>query len=881
MIGGERYTYNLGMLHWIFFFSGISGLIYQVIWVREFGSIFGNTFQSAALIAGVFVLNLGLGSLLGGLLIDRRHSSDPRAGLKFYAWAEIWIAGLGAALAFIIPWLEILSPAISWYVVGENGWHELSFTSYALRYAAAVILLAPSTLLMGATLTFLIRYVMGRSVQGVGWNVGLLYGFNTLGAAVGCLLVDLALIPQFGLLASQMFAVFFNLLAGVLAFALLRRVPESKSEAGELPGSLIKEFLAQLVPSWTGTAIFISGFAAMGFEIVWFRFLAGALMARREIFSFLLATLLVGLWLGAVIAGRLSRGRTPPAIIYVYSLLGFVITALGGLLAFLHMNRGWSSDLLLGALAERGPWLWLKTVLYFNWPIPLVVFLPAVFMGFAFPVANAMFQKSAHKVGQTAGHIYLWNSMGALLGSLCAGFILLPAFGMQKSFLILAVISLMATVPVVLFQRREMHSPVRVMYYSLAGLLGTLCVFLMVIWFSQYEYRAVIATFTHPPEAKGERTIAVSEGLLESIVISEKSTPEQTYRRLWTNGHSMTATDYLSLRYMRSFAHIPLIQMPAPESALVICFGVGNTLHAVSLHPSMKNIEVADLSKHILAHAGYFAAWNRNVLKDPRVSVFVNDGRQHLRMSAPEKYDLITLEPPPLILAGVSALYSQDFYELAARALKPGGYLTQWWPARQLDFHHSKALVKAFLNVFPNAVLLNGASGDWILMGRKDAPNLFDPMFAKQQIDRRPAVAEDLKSVNMYELTDLVGSFMADAQVLNEVAGDAAALTDNHPVIEYSNAYIFTEFPRNLFQTARAPAWCAKCVTEDGRLVNGLEDLLAYLSLQQAIYNTKQYLRTSPVSTAGEDREIPALVGNALQNPVLRKYDYFRRIYAR
>ena len=168
-----------------------------------------------------------------------------------------------------------------------------------------------------------------------------------------------------------------------------------------------------------------------------------------------------------------------------------------------------------------------------------------------------------------------------------------------------------------------------------------------------------------PQPASGERLLALEEGLNEVVAVTD--TPNSGLRLL-TNGHPMSSTTRTAQRYMRAFAHIPLLSMDGPRAALVIGFGVGNTTHAASLHPTIERIDVADLSKDILASAGYFKDVNGDVLKDRRVSVYVNDGRQHLQMVAPASYDLITLEPPPIAYAGVAALYPRTSTRSRGRA---------------------------------------------------------------------------------------------------------------------------------------------------------------------------------------------------------------------
>ena len=173
---------------------------------------------------------------------------------------------------------------------------------------------------------------------------------------------------------------------------------------------------------------------------------------------------------------------------------------------------------------------------------------------------------------------------------------------------------------------------------------------------------------------------------------------------LVTNGHPMSSTELLSQRYMRAMAHIPLLTIDNPESVLVICYGVGNTAQAATLHPSVRRVEVVDLSRHVLDHSSYFKETNGDVLTDPLVAVYVNDGRHHLQMQPEASYDLITLEPPPIVHAGVAALYSKEFYERARTRLKPKGYMSQWLPAYGVRQTMIFSMTRAFVDIFPNAV---------------------------------------------------------------------------------------------------------------------------------------------------------------------------------
>jgi spermidine synthase len=210
------------LVYLLFFLSGISGLIYQVVWVRVFGNVFGNTVYSASIVIAVFMLGLGVGSYVVGVWADRRYARRPDTLLRAYGVVEIAIAAMGFAVAAALPHLGVLSALVSSYVREPSGWYALSATSYLARAGIAIALLTPITLLMGGTLTLLIRHLVRGDPAGGGWRIAGLYGLNTLGAAVGALLTDFALVPAWGLWSTQMIAVGFNLLAGAGAWYLAR-----------------------------------------------------------------------------------------------------------------------------------------------------------------------------------------------------------------------------------------------------------------------------------------------------------------------------------------------------------------------------------------------------------------------------------------------------------------------------------------------------------------------------------------------------------------------------------------------------------------------------------------------------------------------------------
>jgi spermidine synthase len=337
------------------------------------------------------------------------------------------------------------------------------------------------------------------------------------------------------------------------------------------------------------------------------------------------------------------------------------------------------------------------------------------------------------------------------------------------------------------------------------------------------------------PPLENERLLTESEGLTEVVAVTEVSGQG---RMLLTNGHPMSSTSVLSQRYMRALAHIALLSMDHPETVLVIGFGVGNTTHAATLHPSVRRVEVADLSRGILTHARYFDDVNHDVLNDPRVAVYVNDGRQHLQMQRQAAYDLITLEPPPIGYAGVAALYSREFYALARTRLKPNGYVSQWLPAYQVPAPTTLAMVRAFVEVFPHAVVLSGSEADLLLVGTSDASLEVDPARLAGALSGAPAVQADLRRLDLGTPREIIGTFVGSAQTLAGATRDVDPVSDDRPIQEYSVRSLldFGEaVPASIVDLRQVAAWCPKCFA-DGKPVPLVEGLDIYLSLVGRAY---------------------------------------------
>ncbi len=827
----------------LFFFSGVAGLLYQVVWVRQFGNIFGNTIYSASLVTATFMFGLGLGGFLAGVWGDRRYRGGTRSLLRAYGILEVGIGLVALVIAVVLPLLEPISSFASSYYPGENGWLELSIGGGIVRYGVAILLLLPVTTLMGGTLTLLIRHLVRHDLSVAGLRVGALYGINTAGAALGAFLVDFALVPNIGLFATQSLAVVINLAVGVVALRWAARPEAEPGDAKEpvttKPQEVSRARGGESVVLATGLAIMLSGFAAMGLEILWFRYLTTILGTRRATFSLLLTVILVGIWAGSVLGGVLHRRFGKAALFYILSQALLVVTALASLYYY-DLTVLPKGGLLPAIISSDGLWRAMLEVWAQVRIILFLVGLPALCMGLAFPLANANIQRVEAAVGTRAGLLYLANTVGAVMGSLITGFLLLPWLGMQATIAVLAACAVGAGIPLLatIFPSEGTWRG-RLLTVTPGAVVIGVALIAVVGWTALPDYH--LAARTYVSSGEGEKLVTLSEGINESIVITE--VPETGARRLYTNGYSMSTTRYSAQRYMRAFVHLPLLMQEAPERILVICFGVGNTLQSATLHPSVERAEAVDLSRHVMEHASFFRRWNRDVVNHPKAVLHVNDGRQHLRMQPESSYDLVTLEPPPLVEAGVASLYSTEFYELVHSRLKPGGYISQWLPAYQVPDEVARSIVKAFLEIFPEGIMLSGYRNEFILLGTRAGAPQFKPLEVARRLTTRPDVEADLARIDLASLVEMAGTIAGSNAALVAATKDVLPVTDDLPVMEYSSlSFTRSILPADFFDApVAALSWCPTCFDSKGRPTAALPGLDVYLELLQGIYRHPEF----------------------------------------
>jgi predicted membrane-bound spermidine synthase len=727
----------------IFFLSGASALIFESLWFRLAGLSLGNSVWSASLVLAAFMGGLALGNGLVARL--HRRVLHP---VRIYAVLEFAIGIGGIAVVLLLPRLpNLLGPAL-------GSLTDLPALLNAVRLTIAFGVLLTPAIAMGATLPVLAQ-ALSRQDSNFGANIGWLYGWNTLGAMLGAVSAELILVPTFGILNSGLFALVFNLMAALIALRISQTHETAPMPRPQMPE--VPQVISVRCRRYVAVA-FLSGALMLALEVVWFRFLLLTRDGTSLIFAVMLAVVLAGIAVGGLAAAHLFR-RDERA----YRWLRRVTAASAALVVLTY----WGYD-LFAVYSD----LLDTTTLAFICFATFLMFPVAALSGVAFTMVNRAVKDDLGSSARTAGIATFSNTIGAMLGSLGAGFVLLPMVGMESSFFLIAAMYCLVAFVVPL---EEQTSRLTILWDRGVVVAAIACLILFPFGLMQRTYFGAQAA-TLP----NHTLITTREGLVETVRYYRRDIfGEPKYYRLVTNGHSMSATTTASQRYMKLYVYLPLALKADARDALLISYGVGSTAKALTDSRGLQNIDIVDISEDILEMSTIVYPGDENPLQDERVRVHVEDGRFFLNTTS-SRYDLITSEPPPPKNAGVVNLYSQEYFKLIRKRLNPGGYASYWLPVLQLEPLDTLAIIKAFCNAFDDCSLWSGAGLEWMLLGSNDANRQSDAVQFSAQW-REPLVGRELVALGLESPAQLGSLFMADSDLLIKLTADVAPVTDNYP----------------------------------------------------------------------------------------------------
>jgi spermidine synthase len=765
---GSRHAQTLAFAC-LFVVSGACALTYQVVWSRLLAQIFGVT---AFAVSTVLVSFMG-GMALGAGLLGKRADLTPRP-LRMFAILE---AGIGL-YALALPWLLRLMD-----VVYASLWPVLpdSFLVRSIsRFVLCLALLLVPTMLMGATLPALGQGLLrNRSALGVG--IGLLYFVNTLGAAIGCFLAGFVLLPHLGLTRTTLLAFAGNATVASIAFLLDRRGAAQSTDSGGDP-----EFVADVGPAleppwWPYAVTFGCGLAGLAFEVVWFRVLVMVFGSTVYSFSAMLSVFLTGLALGSIGGGALADRVRSPVRLLAWTQGGIALFSLLGALAVNWMPFQFLRLLLAFGLDFSG----INTTKFI---LSAVVLLPAALLfGATFPVVVKLAPVAGRGTGSRIGQVYVWNTVGAILGSFGAGFVLLPTIGMERTLVLVIVISAILAIGSLAAEAGPLHVRTAVPF----GLV--LCAMIVVAIVGPRWNRALLGAgvYFEPQMFLADGKAPALEGVLadyqlttytegyNETIISYQS-PKGRF--ITVNGSTTASNHFEDMFSQRMLGHLPMALVPGrPRTACIVGLGAGVTAGAIGLY-DVDRLTGLEIEQGVFVASRFFEKENHGLLDNPKLEVRIDDGRNFLKLTS-ERFDVISSAPNFPSLTGSGGLYSKDFFEIARARLGPGGVMCQFAPIWRMQSQDVATIVGSFVDVFPYVRVFNtGVS--LVLLGRLEPFPPVDVEDLTRRV-REPHVAASLREIGVRGPIELLSYYQFDETEARQFAEGAPRNTDDRPRTEF------------------------------------------------------------------------------------------------
>ncbi|MCO4745920.1 MAG: fused MFS/spermidine synthase [Proteobacteria bacterium] len=748
-------TPALRSIYAVFFASGVASLMCEVAWFKQLGLSLGGNTVTASVVIACFFGGLATGSLLVGSRSDKWARPLRMYGLLELALGVVSF-GTTQLLAAWPSWVGWFRPFMSLD----------SATALPVKVLLALGAMLPATILMGATLPILARYLV-RAKTDLAEKIGFLYGLNTLGAAVGAAAMGLVLIGSFGVLTAASMASLLYIAIGVVALWLARDEAVLPVEAA---GAVDAEPSAADRQAMTLLAVFAaSGFLALGYEVLWFRLLMYSAANTVYSFSTMLSTYLLGLVAGSFACARwLAPHKDKLLANFARVQLGIAVAALVSL-GVASQSKVILHYLGYSPLRAGGMVPLVITTL-------LVLLPPTTLIGLSFPLASELTVQRLSRLGSRVALLYALNTYGGVLGSLVAGFVLLPLLGAQSAFTLLALGNL-ALFAVLYATQNELRSVPGLRRE--AGLTAATCLVILLAYGpgylreSQSRYDGEVLVYKETDDAT-------------FVVLKYEDEHAGTFQSVVVNGTSYANNRPEGRRYMSLLAHLPMLLMPEPEETVVICVGTGTTIGAASIHDRKKRVWAVDITRHIFGFAPYFVPVNHSFHTNPAVEMVASDGRHFLQVSD-TRFDVLTFEPPPPVEAGVVNLYSQEFYELADARLDSDAVVAQWIPFHQGFEEIHRMLIRTMMEVYPHVSLWVPGNYEGIIIGSHH-PLQIDHEALRLRMEEAD-VKEDLRKVGVESVDDLLATFISADEDLAAFVGDAAVVTDDRPRVEHFLRY--------------------------------------------------------------------------------------------
>lgn len=766
-----------------FVLSGATGLIYEVLWARMLGLVFGATTLAVSTVLAAFMGGLAIGSAIAG-----RIAARIKWPIRAYGFVEIGIA----AYALVVP---VLFAAVD--DLYSLLWTQFSpgfFVVSVIRFLLSSLMLLVPTTLMGATLP-LLSSALVRAKSVTSSSITKLYMRNLLGAILGCLIAGFVLLPKFGVRNTIYVASFVNVVIGLAAILIGRRSTDSvRTKVSE-----ITQAIEEVAPSSTWFWLFcafVSGFVTFSTQVAWTRLLTMIVGSSTYAFSIAVALFLAGLAGGAFIVGRSSLHGKLLKAVFILELF----TALALVFSLFAVNRIPGLLLLLGLRLSINSWAGMLALQVLS--VGLLILIPALLMGTVMPLVLEWAEEQKAATAQWVGRSYAVNTVGAIAGAFGAGFLLIPKLSTRFTVLFAAALCIL----VAAFgyakrlggteRGRGNNFTVATASFVLIALIFVVAPQIEVANLSLGAYDSLVRVVAKTRITTSLAAAQQTAGDHELLMFEEGPTSTVSVRKDWgvtslaINGRT-NASDRDDMPTQVMLGQLPLLIAPGNMNSLVVGFASGVTVGAMLQSP-IQSIECVELEPSTVVASRYFEHVNNRPLIDPRVRMIIDDARAYLRVT-PSRYDMIVSEPSHPWVPGVANLFTQEFFTLGRDRLAEDGVFVQWVQIYQISTDSLKSVLRTFQSVFPHVWVFRvegaAAGKDLILIGSR-RPLSFDRI-ASRITDAR--IAAELKRVQIYSEDQIRSWFVCDESRLGPAVAGAVINTDD-------NMYVETTVPREAFR---------------------------------------------------------------------------------
>ena len=660
----------------LFFLSGAAALAYEVVWVKLLTLQFGSAAWSISTVVASFMAGLGAGGAWAGRRADR-----IRRPLRAYALLEIGIALFGV---FSVPLLRNMAGVLDPLYHLTDGYFALYLL---LQFLLSFAMMAVPTFLMGASLPLLIVAVSEEAA--FRRSVALFYGINTLGAAVGTLVAGLVLMPVLGISDTVWVAVAAGVLVAAGGYLLdLRMGPREVAEEHRRPAASAQ------TPRMLLAAVAIAGCLGLFYQIAWTRLLIPVVGSSVYAFTIILTTVLLGIGVGSLLAAVPSfRESSCWRAVAVTLGLGscsvlaglFAVNELPAMFTAMAQNTGdrtWLLFLSQGVLAAS------------------IVLVPACSMGAVLPLGIAAWRNEVGSRGWAVGGMYAANTIGAIVGSVLAGFAFLPWLGATGSIRLGATLGMVVTVVLFLLDRTSSQRQ-RIGWAGLFAAMLAASAFTLPQTDIKNLQRGVFRRLQASEERSpiGNFLLYAREGTNATVTVFR--TRNSTVLKVNGKADASTGED-MNSQYL--LGHLPMFLHPEPQEVCIIGYGSGATVYATATHPNVTAVDVVEIEQAVLDASKYFDSINHGILEDSRVRLYTEDGRNFLRHQK-KTYDVILSQPSNPWIAGVSSLFTAEYYQAASARLKPDGLFCQWMQAYETSAETVRVVLNTLASEFPYVVV--------------------------------------------------------------------------------------------------------------------------------------------------------------------------------